>query len=302
MIWLNNARILATFAVISLHICAKNLREYDLSTSYWAISNLVNSSTRWCVPVFIMISGALLLNNTKQNNLKAFYSKRLSKILIPIIFWTFVYIIWSYFLAYTGDYEITPIDLAKKILSGKPYYHMWFLYMIIVLYLFTPFFQKIVINSSRGEVLTLITATFIIAMIDHAYSKITSNDTKLFIFFFLRYIPFFLTGQFLLNLTPPKARYLWLIFLTAIALTSFGHYLISSKTASKHGSYFYGYLSITVVPMSISIMLLLKKTKQHLISRKADAKLSSVSFGIYLIHPIILEILNHLFVGLKNLS
>lgn len=70
-----------------------------LGTEYWWISNVYDSISRWGVPVFVMVSGALLLDTSKQEGILTFYKKRLSKIFIPIIFWTAFYLFWFFLKA-----------------------------------------------------------------------------------------------------------------------------------------------------------------------------------------------------------
>ena len=76
----------------------------------------------------------------------------------------------------------------------------------------------------------------------------------------------------------------------SIALTSIGYY--SVVTDGANNGYFYYDLSITVVPMSISMMFLLKKFALPFINSTTSNKLALLSFGIYLIHPAILTVLD----------
>ena len=153
MIWLDNSRIIAIFAVVMLHVAAGVVTGTDIGTTNWWFGNIYDSGVRWSVPVFVMISGALLLDPNKKEDLLTFYKKRLSKIFIPILIWTFLFLIWAFLKGQISGNEISIIHLLKRILSGKPHYHMWFLYMILCLYLFTPFFRKVIINSTRKELL-----------------------------------------------------------------------------------------------------------------------------------------------------
>jgi len=191
-IWLDNARIIACFSVIFLHISAGFVVGNNVGTEYWWIGNFYDSAVRWCVPVFVMISGALLLDPRKQEDLATFYTKRISRILIPIIFWSVFYLVWGYLKGVLKGNKPPIIDLLKKLLSGIPYSHMWFLYMIIGLYLFTPFFRKIVTYSSKKELLILTTITFVMTMFNSAYNTfMAAGELKLFINWFLLFIPFF---------------------------------------------------------------------------------------------------------------
>ena len=55
-------RIFVCFAVVMLHVSATWFLNRDISSTPWCISVIYNSATRWAVPIFVMISGALFLN------------------------------------------------------------------------------------------------------------------------------------------------------------------------------------------------------------------------------------------------
>lgn len=298
MIWLDNSRIIAIYAVVFLHVSAGVVIGNDVGTEYWWVGNVYDSAVRWCVPVFVMISGALLLDPNKQEDLATFYTKRLSRILVPIIFWSAFFLAWAFLKGAMKGNELTVVDLLKKLLYGKPHYHMWFLYMIISLYLFTPFFRKIVMHSSKMELLALIVITFVMSILSYAYGRFYSGGSKLFINWFLLYIPFFFLGYLIRqDNRNPKKSILWGVFITSIILTFFGCYIVATNSSLEYGLYFYGYLSITVIPMSISFMYILKSWDKPIINTSLTKQLSILTLGIYLVHPVILETMNHIQYG-----
>jgi len=294
MVWLDNSRILAIFAVVFLHVSGGVVVGYDVGTEYWWFGNIYDSVVRWCVPVFVMISGALLLDPSKQEKLAVFYTKRLSRILIPLIVWSAFFLAWTFAKSLVKGNELTLIDLLKNLLSGKPHYHMWFLFMILSLYLFTPFFRKIVAHSSRNELLLFIVITFVMSALNFAYEKVATCGSVPFINWFLSYIPFFFLGYFIRqdNHTPSKLL-LWGIFIISFILTFIGCYILAIYTDLDNGLYFYGYLSITVIPMSISLMYILKSWNNPIVNTSFTKQFSILALGVYLVHPIILEIINY---------
>lgn len=114
MIWLDNSRIIAIYAVVFLHVSAGVVIGNDVGTEYWWVGNVYDSAVRWCVPVFVMISGALLLDPNKQEDLATFYTKRLSRILVPIIFWSAFFLAWAFLKGAMKGNELTVVDLLKK--------------------------------------------------------------------------------------------------------------------------------------------------------------------------------------------
>lgn len=291
-VWLDNSRIIAMFAVVSLHVATIVMATNEIGSTYWWFGNIYNSLTRWCVPVFVMISGSLLLDLHKQETLSTFYKKRAARLLIPITIWSIVFLGWRFVKGVLKGEIPTTIELLGKLASGNPYEHMWFLYMILGLYLFTPFFRKILHNTTTKELNLFIIATFSLATINHAYTSFIASESELFINWFLLYVPFFFLGHRIRNTElQPQKFVLWSIFLLASAATAVGCYLLAIRNNLPFGSYFYGYLSLTVIPMSVSVMYLLRTWHQPILNSSFTKQLSLMTLGIYLIHPVILEVM-----------
>lgn len=137
------ARIGACFMVVLLHVAAIDFHGFD---QRWWASNFYDSFTRACVPVFLMITGVLLLN--RQENLPLFFRKRYMRVLPPLVFWSGFYLIW--YALHGEDYGGLPGAL-KVVFSGPAAYHLWYLYAIVGIYLFVPFLRHIWRSASRSE-------------------------------------------------------------------------------------------------------------------------------------------------------
>lgn len=293
-VWLDNSRIIAMFAVVMLHVATIVMVSNEIGSTYWWFGNIYNSLVRWCVPVFVMISGALLLSPHKQEDILTFYQKRAAKLLIPITTWSLIFLTWRFIKGIAKGEPPTILELLEKLVSGNPYEHMWFLYMILGLYLFTPFFRKIIQHSTNKEVNLLIIATFSLATINHIYTSFIPSGSQLFINWFFLYIPFFFLGHRIRNTEfQPPQFILWSTFLTSSTLTAIGCSVLAIKNGLPFSTYFYGYLSLTVIPMAISMMYLLKSWNNPISNNNVTKTLSLLTLGIYLIHPIILEIMGY---------
>jgi surface polysaccharide O-acyltransferase-like enzyme len=132
-------RVLAVFMVMLIHSSATLLNKWDkIPFDYWMWGNAYDSLARASVPLFVMLSGALILG--KQEDTRSFFKKRFSKLLFPFAFWVAAYINWRIF--YIG--EVLPVDkLIISIFTGPVYYHLWYLYMVMGLYLVTPVLRKL---------------------------------------------------------------------------------------------------------------------------------------------------------------
>ncbi|WP_023639680.1 acyltransferase [Dickeya zeae] len=293
MEWLYIARIVSTFAVIVLHISAYTVNLAELGSLSWWAGNIYDSLTRWCVPVFVMISGALLLSPEKNESLSFFYKKRMSRIFYPLVFWSAFFIFWGVIKSRISGGGET--EILRNIVNGRPYYHLWFLYMIMGLYIFTPLIRVVVFNTERKFLLFFVFMMFAFCSLSDMYNfSIKSND---FLFFgeFLYYLPYYICGHLIVRGNPSRSSLHYsVIFFSSFVFTCLFCYFLSLILGKENGLYFYNYLSVNVILMSISFMWILKGCRTKYINPEKLKFLSEISLGIYLIHPIFVELFYYL--------
>lgn len=128
-------RVISMAAVVMLHTSSRYWDSTPPVKSYkWEVLNFFDSSVRWAVPVFVMISGALFLNQNKPLTIRRLYSKNIARILVITLFWGLVYALLYNLPNHLSISELR--DFIKIWLSG--HYHMWFLFMLIGLYILAP--------------------------------------------------------------------------------------------------------------------------------------------------------------------
>ncbi|KAG1261821.1 hypothetical protein G6F65_014792 [Rhizopus arrhizus] len=155
---LDAARWLAAVAVVLLHSAALIVSDpAAYGGGAWLAANLYDSAARWCVPVFVMVSGALLLDPDKPQDALKFYSRRMARICAPLVFWTLFYLTWRTGLDWWDDGRVDFSFWPRKVVQGEPYYHLWYLYMIVGLYLFAPLARMLYARSTpRGRSLWVV--------------------------------------------------------------------------------------------------------------------------------------------------
>lgn len=124
---LDGMRVAATLLVIVVHICAKGF--YQSGGKHWWAVNLYESPARVAVPLFFMISGALLLSRTDTI---ASICRRLWRILLPLVAWSVLYLLW---LRHSGEH---PRAWLRLIVGGPVIGHLWYLYALAGIYIFLP--------------------------------------------------------------------------------------------------------------------------------------------------------------------
>ncbi len=295
LFWLNDSRLFAATAIIFVHFVqnVQSTLNVSLDTVQWWTTNLYLSSTMWGVPLFVMISGSLLLSPEKQyHSAQEFYRKRLNRLGIPILFWTLFYLGVTYAKSKILHAPFDVETIGWEILGGRPYNHMWYLYMVFGLYLFTPYFRKISMHSSLSDIRLLVVFLFIISFLAVLTNEVNLHNSTLFIFMFPVYVSYFFAGYLITQMdTHIPIKYLLSIIVLFIVLTAVGEYM--------HEKYqwrisFYHNFSVTMIPLSLSIMLLIKEIHNKIfLSEKIRQSLAQFTLGAYLIHPVLVGIVVH---------
>lgn len=283
-------RALATIAVIILHVSAPILYKYGSISYYtWNIGNLFDGMVRWCVPVFFMLSGSLLLNEDIE--ISSFLKKRFLRILPPFIFWSFIYIIFDQFIFNSepvGILEYIKIT-GMKLFNGSKY-HLWFVYTLLGLYLVIPILRKFVRKSSNKEVLYFIVIWFFAVISNHP--RLKAYLPKINLDFFTGFIGYFILGYFLSKNHFENKIIPILLFVFGSMITIFGTVYLFNMN-NRFSGYFYDYLSPNVIISSVGFFLITKNIRiKSSIMRRFFAEISSHSYGIYLVHVLILTIMS----------
>lgn len=168
-------RCIAAIAVVAIHVLAPYRHELNsIPFDQWVTAVSVNSLSRWAVPVFIMITGALMLSDKRAFEPKSFVKKRLGKVLVPFLFWSIFYALFSGIT--TQGYDISS---AKLVLFDLPteytYYHLGFFYYFIPLYFVIPFLRVLVQKLDNIALFSIIgvwllTTCFYLAKFDGMWS------------------------------------------------------------------------------------------------------------------------------------
>lgn len=136
-------RIISILAVILIHTTTKIIQVSDNNLSIIPSSLFYNQASRFAVPLFFMISGFVLeLNYSFHQNYFSYLKKRLSKILIPYIFWSAIY----YYFIYTYHSS----GFVSTLFQGSASYQLYFIPSLLIFYLIFPLihqFNRYILNK-----------------------------------------------------------------------------------------------------------------------------------------------------------
>jgi surface polysaccharide O-acyltransferase-like enzyme len=260
----------------------------------WFMVNFYQTLGRMGVPLFVMLTGVLLLEPSKIEPLSVFFKKRWNRIGLPFLFWGVIYFAWDY---YADHLALTPSYVFQGILSG-PYFQFWYLYMIVGLYLLTPILRIVVAHVDRQTFKYFFVVWLLTAIITPIPGLIGTFYLDGNLFSLPLWVGYFMLGVFLMNV---KVKRRVLLGLTALglALTLVGTYIIAATIGGSHTYYFQDYFSPTIIIASTALFLLLNtikaptnQTEKH--QTKINwlfKQISQSTLAIFLFHVIVLETL-----------
>lgn len=280
--------LLRAFAIIAVIICHVSLFLGPITTQTGIIARMTFGDIgRIGVPIFLMISGALLLNR-EYPDLSQFLKKRFARIVYPFIFWIILILGQLYYYNYNSAF-------LWKVFIGEPSV-LWYFWVLIGIYLFIP-----VINSFIKEYgekgmkyflaiwfFTMILKTF------NSYPLWVSFDLNMF----AGYIGYPILGYYLANkqfkISDAKVCILGLVVLL-VSLTVFV-YLDYHSSASINLIY----QNVPIIFMGAGLFIFIQyldklhkfdSIKDNFIG-KAIISLSLYSYGMYFSHVIVVKFLS----------
>ena len=326
IVWLDVIRCVAMIMVIGVHCIdpfyisptMRAIPEY----THWAA--IYGSLLRPSVPLFVMMTGLLLLPVKKQP-LGKFYKKRIYRVLFPFLIWSVLYSMFPWvtgvlglpkeiigdFFCYTQGQESQSLIDSLKDVAMIPFNfshkenHMWYIYLLIGLYLYMPFFSAWIENADRKTkrafLLIWIISLFIPYLKEYVanclfersgyvFGTDTWNEFGLF-YYFAGFNGYLLLGHYV------KKGNDWSLmktFILCILMFAVGYYITYtgfSTTASNPNAtetemeLFFTFCSPNVLLMTLATFLLLQKvviTNSTVI--KVLANMTQCGFGIYMVH------------------
>ena len=298
VLYLDVLRALAGVCVIFIHTTADLLYQVSaFHTTAWNLAVILNVASRWCVPAYVMLSGAFLLDYRRRYTTREFYTKRFMKVAVPFVAWTVIYLVWS---AALGGYHIHSVhDLIVHTISNPAMFHLWFFYMILGLYAVTPVLSLIVQSASRP----LLWAFVVVCFASSALGLISrfSGISFYFAAFIppLSYVGYFVLGWLLKN-QPWHIGFRALIYVfgaISVVLTAALVIYFSMKRQVLDTTLL-DYQLPTILIESTAVFVFIRSLPWERILRWRIAlwlmqALALSSFGIYLAHVLVKYYVNH---------
>ena len=279
LLYIDIIRIFACFMVIINHTSGLILDGSSTNTTVYCI---LFSLCKMGVPLFLMISGVLLLD--KNYNYKKVF-KCIIRVLIPVLVISL--------LLFIKDNGIKDISLFIKNIISKPYLvPYWYIYALIGIYLTIPFLQKMIKNFKDKDyivfcILFLIIPTFVGSL--KLYINFNINN-YLSIAFFPVIISTAICGNYISKTKLTKRLFIISIFTFLISysmmfISMYLPYLNNQGVSYKLDSW----NSFPIVLMTISIFYIARYIFENKNPNNIISAVASTTFGIYLIHFVLYD-------------
>ncbi len=301
--WMDLARVIAASWVVIIHVAAvPTVHMQSVPTPWWWWANMYDCTARAAVPVFVMISGALLLTSPRLDP-QRFFVRRVTKLLVPLIAWTCVYFAWRVWFRHE---QVTPMVVLRGVLNGlntPAYPHLWFLWIVASLYALTPILRPLVASGSRATHVYFAALWFVATGIVPAFERWSGLSLGLLLQPVFGFVGYYVIGASIHRWLPARmarsrAIGCALLFGAASLFAISGTYALSGPKHVVDESLMEP-LAGNVIVMSVTACLLLRHIGESLFTagallgewRDRLRQASALTFGIYLIHPLILDLL-----------
>lgn len=291
VVYFDILNILAIIAVISMHM--NEIVHLNPNIRAWNTSLIVDCIMYWAVPVFMMLSGATLMDYRKKYDTKTFFKKRFTKILIPFCFWAIFMFVWKIITKQIDILTFSSVkDWINAFFTNKEESIYYFLFEILGVYLTMPLLSLFTKKEYR-KTLWLIVALFFV------FNGFLPNILGLFNIYWNEALGIKINGYliyvilgYLLSTEDLSKKQKNAIYIGAIIGLIYRYvttFVFSKETGSVVRTT-WGYFAWHCILLSCAVFIFVKdlhfneKLENKVKITKALSIISSCSFGIYLIH------------------
>jgi surface polysaccharide O-acyltransferase-like enzyme len=293
-------RILAIAGVVAIHAFGGPIRHEPRHSTSWWIAVALDLGSSWTVPVFVMISGALLLHpRVHAAGPAAFYRRRFARIGPAMVVWYLVYlVVVQHFLLH--DANLTVHKLGQMLIDSNLVIAFYFLWLIAGLYLIAPVLSAF-LGDDRRRALIFSAAALAWTMAVFAtpgISRLLGNERPISLGSLTMWWPFvgFFAAGWALRRTILSPRLTALAAAGAVILLAevVWQYGMGSQHKLLQAFLPVSYLGTVVAAATVLIFLVgisvfsritLPAGTARLIERLSDA-----SFGVFLVHLLVLAL------------
>ena len=288
-LYISVINVIACLGVVILH--ANGVFWQHPSGFLWISANFLETFFYWSVPLFFMITGATLIDYNKRYSTTAFFQRRIKRTVVPFLFWSIVALFFKT-VFYHEAWDINVLHIIDNIVNTRYFPIYWFFMPLFSIYLSIPLLSEVKDKLKTFTYMIYIGIFFIsfLPLINNILH--ISTNTAMVPPIIKGYIIYVLLGYVLdnVNLSRNKRYIIYIFGILGWAIQFWGTLILSNGKVEIDDT-FKGYTNFPCLMHSIGIFVFFKYLDYKKVCNKSFklfcdliGKLSSVTFGVYLLH------------------
>ena len=298
-------RAMACLAVVLIHVSAPFVVDSTGQFDFWT-ANALDSAARIGVPVFVMISGALFLDENRHYTYKTIF-RHVLKMAVFFLCWSLFYVMFAVAVSVFRGEGLDVGELVFKLFEGE--YHLWFVPMIIGLYAVTPLLKLWIKKENKRHIeyflVLSIMFSFVIPQALDIFGKMFSQASRIKEIidgFHLNYtkgfVSYFILGWYLNTFEIKNKNLLYAAGISGLLITMAGTYFMPRIFGVQHN--FYGDFTVNVLVYSATVFMVVKnryknKAYSECKTHKIIKFISKNSLAIYAMHVLVVNLMYQIF-------
>ncbi|WP_346670985.1 acyltransferase [Faecalicoccus acidiformans] len=282
-------RTISCLGIVLLHFMSGAIGLYGsvISQNELLISQIILNLLLWCVPCFVMITGALLLDKNKQLSLDKILKRYVLRILEALLFCCIIFVVYDVIVHKESFDLYTVIQVFLDFFQGSSWSHLWYLYLLIGIYLLLPIYKVVTKGASDKLIKYLLLIYFLFLSVIPMLETIGIHIA--FYIMVSSVYPFYLFFGYALHhgiISLKRYQSFFMIVLSTLCII----FLTIVNQENSHynlGNVLSNYSSVFVIVQSIGIFSLVDSIKWK--NREWIKKLDVLTFGVYLIHMLFIR-------------
>lgn len=282
-------RTAACLAIVVLHtvFAAGSYNADRISPGQDLASKMVENNMMWAVPVFLMVTGALLLDPARQMDIPRILRRYAGRIFAALLLFCLVFRCFDMVMDGEPFTAAGVLYAFVELFTGKSWGHLWYLYLLIGLYLMLPFFRAVVRSCTRKELLYLC-AVYTVFLSLLPMTEMAGIHCGFYLTTSLIYPLYLLCGYLIHTGILPIGRGAGAALVCGSTAALLILTWVRCSTGAEALDELFGYSSIVVIAQTLGIFALFDgmKVREGGAAGRILQQMDRCSFGIYLIHMI----------------
>ena len=277
-------RLIAICCVILLHTVSgvSDTMPFEMTFTQYRVYKCIEALCACGVPFFLMISGALMLDRRRPLSAKELWEKYIRRMLLTILLFGGLFSLMER-VTQAGVFTAGMIPLALfDALRGKTWAHMWYPYLMVFIYLITPFLRYVVLNASSVLWKSIMVLLFLLLSVIPFLLQLSGHgglprpfNMAVFVFY---YLAGFYAHTVLQHIGKQRTVFLLCVLAGLVIVYNFARFRNAPMA----------YDSPVIVVWSVCLFLILRTVERPC---AVCARIAPYVFGMYLTHAVLINVL-----------